>query len=51
MIPRLILALRLLMFKVYGNFGTSEIEFFSFSETERVKQNQIKIKTTQNFVT
>ena len=28
---------QLLMFKVYGNFGASKIEFFNFSRTERVK--------------
>ena len=32
--------LQLLMFKVYGNFGISKIEFFKFSNNENLKQNQ-----------
>ena len=32
--------LELLMFKVCGIIGISEIEFFNFSDTERVKENQ-----------
>ena len=35
---------KLLMFKVGGIIVISEIEFFNFSGTERVKQNQKKIK-------
>ena len=41
----------MLMFKVSGSFGISEIEFFSFSnfsKIERFKQTQIQIKTIQN---
>ena len=44
MVGRLIdfalVALKLLMFKVYVINGTSKIEFFSFSGTGRVKQSQ-----------
>ena len=38
------------MFKVCGFIGISKIEFFNFSGTERVKQNQKKLKTIQNFL-
>ena len=34
------MALKLLMFKVCVVNGTSKIEFFNFSGTERVKQSQ-----------
>ena len=36
--------LKLLVFKVCGIIGISEIEFFNFSGTERVKQNQKNFK-------
>ena len=39
------------MFKVYGNIAILKIEFFNFSGTERVKQNQNKIKTFQTLLT
>ena len=35
---------KLFMFKVCEIIGISKIEFFDFSGTERVKQNQKKIK-------
>ena len=38
-----LVVLKLLMFKVFAIIGISKIEFFNFSGTERVKQNQ-KIK-------
>ena len=40
-----LVVLKLLMFKVCGIIGISKIEFFYFSGTERVKQNQKKLKT------
>ena len=36
--------LNLLVFKFSGITGISKTEFFSFSDTEKVKQNQKKIK-------
>ena len=36
--------------KVCGTIGISKIEFFNFSGTERVKQNQKKFKTIQNLL-
>ena len=39
-----LVVLKLLMFKVCGIIGVSKIEFFYFSGTERVKQNQKKFK-------
>ena len=45
-----IVVLTLLMFKVCVIIGISEIEFFNFSVTERVKQNQKKLKTIQNLL-
>ena len=54
MITRLIdfafVVFQLLMFKVCGIIGISKIEFFNFFGTERVKQNQKKLKTIQNLV-
>ena len=41
--------LNLLVFKFSGITGISKSEFFSFSDTEKVKQNQKKLKTIQNF--
>ena len=38
------------MFKVCGIIGISKIEFFNFSGTEKVKQNQKKLKTIQNLL-
>ena len=35
-----LVVLELFMFKVCGIIGISKIEFFSFSDTERVKQNK-----------
>ena len=40
--------LNLLVFKLSGITGISKTEFFSFSDTEKVKQNQKKLKTIQN---
>ena len=40
-----LVVLKLLMFKVCGIIGVSKIEFFYFSGTERVKQNQKNLKT------
>ena len=37
-----IVVLKLLMFKVCGIFGISEVEFFNFSCTETVKENRRK---------
>ena len=54
MICRLIdfalVVLELLMFKVCGIIGISKIEFFNFSGTERVKQNQKNLKTNENLL-
>ena len=36
------------MFKVYGHFGISQIEFSNFSGTERVKQNKKALKKTKH---
>ena len=38
------------MFKVCGFIGISKIELFYFSSTERLKQNQNNLKTTQNLL-
>ena len=42
--PRLtdfaLMALQLLMFKVYRNFGTLKIEFFNYYVSERLQQSQ-----------
>ena len=43
-----LVVLKLLMFKVCGIIGISKIEFFYFSGTERVKQNQKNLKTIKN---
>ena len=40
--------LKLFMFKVSVIIVISKINFFSFSLTERVKQNQKKLETIQN---
>ena len=45
-----LVALKLLMFKVCVIIGISKIEFFNFFVTERVKQNQKKLKTIQNLL-
>ena len=54
MICRLIdfplLVLKLLMFKSCVIISISKIEFFNFSETERVKQNQKKLETIPNLL-
>ena len=42
-----LVVLLLLMFEVYGNIGILKIEFFNFAGTERVKQNQKKLKNIQ----
>ena len=42
-----LVVLLLLMFEVYGNTGILKIEFFNFAGTERVKQNQKKLKNIQ----
>ena len=48
MVSRLIdfplVVIKLLMFKVCGIIGISKTEFFNFSGTEGIKQNQEKIK-------
>ena len=36
------------MFKVCGVFGISKIDFFNFSGTKSVKQNQITLKSNPN---
>ena len=41
---------KLLMFKIFGIIGISKVEFFDFSGTERVKQNQKDLKTIQNLL-
>ena len=42
--------LKILMLKVCGIIGISKIEFFNFSGTERVKENQKKVNSNQNFL-
>ena len=42
MIDLALVVLYFLMFKVCGIIGISKIEFFNFSGTERIKQNQKK---------
>ena len=43
-----LVVLKLLMFKVCVIIGISKIEFFIFSRSERVKQNQKIFKNIQN---
>ena len=54
MVGRLIdfalVVLKLLMFKLFVIIGISKIEFFNFSGTERVKQNQKDLKAIQNLL-
>ena len=40
-----IVVLNLLIFKGYVVIGISKIQFFNFSSTEEVKQNQKKLET------
>ena len=43
-----LVVLTLLVFKVCVTIGISKSKFFNFSVTERVKQNQKKLKTLPN---
>ena len=45
-----LVVLDILMFNVWGIIGISKIEFFNFSGTERVKQNQKNLKTNENLL-
>ena len=45
-----LVVLKLLMFKSCVITGISKIQVFKFSGTERVKQNQKKLKTIQNLL-
>ena len=42
--------LKLLMFEICVIIDISKIEFYNFSGTERVKQNQKNLKTIQNLL-
>ena len=45
LIDFVLVVLKLLMLKVCGIIGITKIGFFNFSSTDRVKQNQRKIKS------
>ena len=42
--------LKIMLFKVCGVIGISKIKFFNFSGNERVKEDQKRLKTTQNLL-
>ena len=41
---------KVLMFKVYVIIGVTKIEFSNTSDTNKVKQNEKKIKTIENLL-
>ena len=45
-----LVALKLLMFRICVQIGISKIDFFNFSGTESVKENQRNLKTIQNLL-